>query len=225
MNLHKILLAKLKRYTHHSSDLVEKFHEKFYYSKPWAETSWMGTRILKNPADMWVYQEIIFETKPEVIIETGTFNGGSALFFASMFDILGNGEVITIDVQKMENMPEHKRITYLLGSSYSTEIVKKVESLIKDKNRIMVILDSDHSRDCVFNELNIYHKYVTPGCYLVVEDTNLNGHPVYAGHGVGPGPMEALNDYLKTHNDFEIDRTREKFLITFNPKGFLRKKM
>jgi cephalosporin hydroxylase len=221
---YKILKAKIKRYTHHSSELVEKFHEKFYYSKPWADTSWMGTRILKNPADMWVYQEIVFETKPDAIIETGTFNGGSALFFANLFDLMGNGEVITIDINKMDNMPEHKRITYLLGSSYSPEIAVKVELLVKDKKRIMVILDSDHSRDCVYKELNIYAKYVTPGCYLVAEDSNLNGHPVYAGEGVGPGPMEALEEFLPDHNEFEIDYSREKFLITFNPKGFLRRK-
>jgi cephalosporin hydroxylase len=87
--------------------------------------------------------------------------------------------------------------------------------------RVLVVLDSDHSRDHVLAELRAYAPLVTPGSYLVVEDTNVNGHPVY--EAFGPGPMEAVQDFLKERDDFEVDRSREKFLLTFNPGGWLRK--
>ena len=86
----------------------------------------------------------------------------------------------------------------------------------------MVVLDSDHSREHVLRELELYAPLVTPGCYLVVEDTNVNGHPV--SPGFGPGPMEAVGDYLRTTDDFEVDRGREKFMLTFNPSGYLRRR-
>ena len=86
---------------------------------------------------------------------------------------------------------------------------------------VLVVLDSDHSRDHVLAEPRAYAPLVTPGSYLVVEDTNINGHPVY--EAFGPGPMEAVQDFLKERDDFEADRSREKFLLTFNPRGWLRK--
>ncbi len=223
MDLFKIASGKIKRLMHRSSDITEKFHEKFYYSKCWADTKWLGVQLLKCPMDLWIYQEIIQETKPDIIVETGTYNGGSALFFANLFDLMGEGEVISIDVKRYDAVPEHKRITYLMGSSYSPEIVEKVKKLIKNKKRIMVNLDSDHTKDCVLNELKIYGELVTKDCYLLVEDSNLNGHPVYTGYGQEAGPMEAIEEYLKEHKEFEIDKSREKFLLTFNPNGYLRK--
>jgi cephalosporin hydroxylase len=87
----------------------------------------------------------------------------------------------------------------------------------------MVILDSDHSKDHVAKELELYHGFVTNGSYLVVEDSNLNGHPVYSGFGQGPGPMEALQEFLPKHPEFEIDKSKEKFLMSFNPNGYLKK--
>ena len=86
----------------------------------------------------------------------------------------------------------------------------------------MVILDSDHSRDHVLRELELYAPLVTPGCYVVVEDTNVNGHPVVPRFG--PGPMEAVQEYLATTDAFEVDRSREKLLLTFNPSGYLRRR-
>jgi cephalosporin hydroxylase len=96
-----------------------------------------------------------------------------------------------------------------------------VKSLIENKNKIMVSLDSDHSKEHVLKELEIYSKFVTKGCYLVLEDTNINGHPVYPDFG--PGPMEALNEFLDHNKEFIADKNREKFYLTFNPRGFLRK--
>lgn len=201
--------------------IVSKFHKIYYDSKVWRRTSWFGIQILKCPLDLWVYQEIIYELQPDVIIETGTANGGGALYLANLCDLIGKGEVITIDIARNENTPKHKRITYLTGSSISNEIVETVKSLIENKNRVMVILDSNHSKDHVIKELEIYSNLVTIDSYLIVEDTNINGHPVKPDFG--PGPLEAVSEFLKYNNNFCIDKTKEKFYLTFNPQGFVRR--
>lgn len=180
----------------------------------------MGVRIKKYPTDCWVYQEIIFETKPDVIIECGTKFGGSALFFASMFDLLGKGKVITIDVQKKEGLPQHPRINYIQGSSVESLTLEKVKTQINQNDRIIVILDSDHSKDHVQKEMEIYGPLVTNGCYLIVEDTNTT---VLREAKAGPGPDLAVKDFLKSHPEFVIDKKREKFLMTTDPDGYLLK--
>jgi cephalosporin hydroxylase len=223
MILIKKIQAKINRLLHRTKGTTDKFHAKYYYSKVWAETYWMSKQVFKCPLDLWVYQEMIFELKPELIIETGTFHGGSALFFANLLDTIGRGRVITVDVDRMPDVPVHERITYLEGSSLSTEIIGKVEEHAKGKNNIIVFLDSDHKCEHVLGELEIYSKFVSKGSYVVVEDTNLNGHPVYSGFGQGPGPMEAIEKFITGNKGFEIDKSKEKFLLTFNPNGFLKK--
>jgi cephalosporin hydroxylase len=203
--------------------VVDDFHRLIYDSQLWGGTwgavSWLGTPTQKLPLDLWVYQEILHEIRPNLIIESGTYRGGSALFLANICDLLEHGRVISIDIEDPGGRPEHPRITYLLGSSISQGVLDQVRAQISDHDDVMVILDSDHSRDHVLEELRAYAPMVTPGSYLIVEDTNLNGHPVYPGHG--PGPMEAVREYLREAPNFRIDRQREKFLITFNPSGYL----
>ncbi len=126
-----------------------------------------------------------------------------------------------MDIENKEDRPKHTRVTYLLGSSTSKEIVEKVQSFIRSKDEIVVILDSDHHKEHVLRELEIYSKFVTKGSYIIVEDTNINGHPVEPEFG--PGPMEAVKEFLKDNKDFVIDKSREKFLLTFNPNGYLKK--
>ncbi len=123
---------------------------------------------------------------------------------------------------RQKNKPWHKRIKYLIGSSASRKIVEEIRKLISDKHKVIVILDSDHHKEHVLNEMKIYSEFVTQGSYLIVEDTNINGHPV-AGN-FGPGPMEAVNQFLATHNNFLIDKRREKFYLTFNSHGYIIKK-
>ena len=185
------------------------------------DLSWMGFRVLKCPLDLWIYQEILVETAPDVIIETGTRFGGSAAYFASICDTLGRGRVVTIDIKQLSGLPRHPRIEYLLGSSPSESVLNQVRQRIEPGERVMVILDSDHRRDHVLDELNAYHALVSPGCYLIVEDTNVNGHPAMPDHG--PGPMEAVEAFLPNHPEFRVDLSRERFLMTLNPSGFLRR--
>lgn len=206
-------------------DIVTRFHKLYYDSAllggTHKDTFFLGIPTRKCPLDTWAYQEIIYDKKPDLIIECGTSHGGSALYMASICDLVGKGEILTIDIEDLPR-PPHKRIKYLLGSSVSGDIVEKVKQALRGKEKVMVILDSDHSKDHVLKELEIYNKFVTSGQFLIVEDTNVNGHPVYIEHG--PGPMEALDEFLKTNNDFVESGVGSKFLLTFNPRGYWIKK-
>jgi cephalosporin hydroxylase len=224
--------AKRRIFRHLASDpdavdrvaLIEAFHCLYYDSREttWGQTFWRGHRVFKCPLDLWVYQEILVETRPDLLVETGTFGGASAYYFASVFDLLGHGEVLTIDIDEQPDRPSHRRITYIHGSSLGAETVAAVRQRAHRAQRVMVVLDSDHTRDHVLKELEAFAPLVTPGCYLVVEDTNVNGHPVMPAFG--PGPLEALDRFLETTDAFEVDRSREKLLLTFNPSGFLRRR-
>lgn len=219
-----------------SKEIINKFHQQYYYSGVWAnDTKWMGIPVQKCPLDLWIYQELIFELRPDLIIETGTCYGGSALFMAHMCDLVGYGSIITIDINSTNiRTKNNERIHYLNGSSIDDVILNTVAKHAKGRsidimaNRfgnppiIMVILDSDHSKDYVLKEMECYAPFVTKGSYMIVEDSDVNGHPICSDHG--PGPAEAIIEFLKTHPEFEVDRSCEKFLMTQNPGGYLRKK-
>jgi cephalosporin hydroxylase len=209
---------------HEDRRIVERFHRLYYdrHESTWTRTTWLGTTVLMCPLDLWAYQEILVETRPDLIVETGTHLGGSAAYLAGVCDLLGNGAIVTIDVESRPGRPAHERVTYVEGPSTSDEVVERVAGLAREAERVMVILDSDHTRDHVLRELELYAPLVTPGCYLVVEDTNVNGHPVLPGFG--PGPMEAVTAFLAGTDAFEVDRGREKLLLTFNPSGYLRRR-
>jgi cephalosporin hydroxylase/ketosteroid isomerase-like protein len=196
--------------------------DSYLFGKTWTHTYWRGVPLYKCPLDLWVYQELIHELKPDLIVETGTCAGRSALFMADICEMLGTGHIITYDALEHEDgQPPHDRITYLVGSSISDEIAAQVEARVPAGGTVMVMLDSDHRRDHVLEELHIYSRFVSRGSYLIVEDSFLNGHPVRPDYG--PGPMEAIDDFLAESDRFVIDREREKFLMTFNPRGYLHK--
>lgn len=206
-------------------NIIKSFHKLYYnsavFDEKWGNTAWLGIPTYKCPLDCWVYQEIIFKQKPNIIIECGTANGGSALFLAGLCDSLNKGKIITIDIKPSRGKPRHKRIQYLVGSSTSKEIVNKVTKLVRPKDNILVILDSDHSCNHVLNELRIYSKFIHKNGYLIVEDTNVNGHPIKPNFG--PGPMEAVKEFLKENDGFIVDKSKEKFYLTFNPNGYLQR--
>jgi cephalosporin hydroxylase len=208
--------------TRSPAEITREFHQLFYGDRQtWQQTYWLGTRVLKCPLDLWIYQEIISQTKPDLIVETGTYAGGSALFMASICAQLGHGELLTIDVQPLKDRPKHPRLTYLTGSSIDPRVVRSVERRARTAARVMVVLDSDHSYQHVLAEMTAYAPFVTQDCFLIVEDTNVNGHPVLEKYG--PGPREAVETFLLRNADFAIDRQKEKFFMTFNPGGYLRR--
>lgn len=139
---------------------------------------------------------------------------------AHILDLLENGEVLTIDIDNLISRPQHPRITYVHGSSVDPELIESLLADRRDEVRL-VVLDSDHSKAHVLQELDLLAHYVSVGSYLIVEDTNINGHPTFPTFG--DGPYEALEEFLETHKEFAVDETREKFLLTFNPRGYLRR--
>jgi cephalosporin hydroxylase len=202
-------------------EIIDNFHRLYYHKgTTWQNTNWMGIQVQKTPLDLFIYQEIIYEIRPDLIIETGTLNGGSAYYMAHLCDILGNGRIISVDIEHNSQRPFHPRVMYMTGSSVDLKIIENIESRITESTTVLVILDSDHTENHVRRELNLYSKFVSKNSYLIVEDSNINGHPVYPSYG--PGPMEAIDDFLLTNSDrFIIDKSREKFMLTFNPKGYL----
>lgn len=219
----------------HSKDetLIEKkitdaFHLMYYNSShTWnaGNTKWMGIPCFQNPLDMWIFQEIIFETKPTIIIECGSALGGGSLFFAHMMDCakIDEGRVISIDTEAFTQLADHRRIVNLTGRSTSSLVLKWIKEEIGSNDKIMVVLDSDHTTENVMNEMRIYAPIVTPKCYMVVMDSNLGGNPIHIPE-IGPGPMTAVEQFMNGNEEFEIDRKREKFYFTFCPSGWLRKK-
>jgi cephalosporin hydroxylase len=205
-------------------DTIARFHDLHY--RRWmrgsdtVNLSWFGHHLWKCPLDLWIYQELIVRTRPDVIIETGTYTGGSALYLASIFDLLGKGAVMTIDIEARAGRPSHPRISYLEGSSIDPAIIRRASEFVGDA-RAMVILDSDHRESHVLEEIVAYAPLVKLGDYLIVEDTNINGHPTYPEFG--PGPMEAVASFLSRSDEFEQDERCERFMLTFNPRGYLRR--
>ena len=200
-----------------SRAIIDSFHLLLYNTHTWQRTLWRGVPVQKLPSDLLIYQELIYLTRPDYIVETGTAHGGSALFFADIMELMGHGEVITIDANFEPDCPKHPRIRYISNDSLAPNAVGAIKDIVKGK-RVLVSLDSDHSKDHVLKELEAYSPMATE--YLVVEDTNI-GHPVQLE--MDEGPMEAVMEFLKTHDEFEIDTAAHKFLVTFNPNGWLRR--
>jgi cephalosporin hydroxylase len=199
--------------------VVRRFHDLYSQTgwRTWSTTTWMGVPLIKCPFDLWVYQEILFERRPDVIVETGTYLGGSAYFLASVCDMIGCGRVITIDLEEQAGRPEHPRITYLTGSSVSPGIVSAVHESVGSDERAMVILDSNHHHKYVLREMRAYGSLVGIGDYLVVEDTSIE---LWQSEWTS-GPILGVQEFLSEDDRFEADRSREKFFMTWNPCGFL----
>lgn len=200
--------------------VIDDFHAAFYPQH--FQSFWMGMEMQKNPLDLFIYQEILYECKPDLIIECGTWRGGSALYLANLCDLLQHGMVLTVDINRWVGFPQHPRIVYMTGSSTDKSVFKQVTDFAAGFRRVMVILDSDHTKPHVLRELELYSQLVTSRQYLIVEDSNIHGHPVRTD--LPAGPYEAIESWLPKQEDFVIDKACERYLLTFNPNGYLRRK-
>lgn len=197
--------------------------------------SWLGRPIIQYPQDMIAMQEIIWKVNPDLIIETGVAHGGSLIFYASLLELMGgDGRVVGIDIdirehnrKEIENHPMYKRIDLLEGSSTDEHIVDKVKDLCRNKQRVLVSLDSNHTHEHVLAELQLYSPFVTKGSYLVVFDTVVEDMPEDffpdRPWGKGDNPKTAVWEFLKTNKRFVIDKEMEhKLMITVAPDGYLK---
>lgn len=202
--------------------LLRRFHKMVYRAgSPWMYSQWRGVPIMKTPPDLIMMAELVYRLRPGVIIETGTQTGGSALFWADLCELNQFGMVLSIDIQERPGLPQHHRIRYHVGSSVDDATLERCRLLCAESKAILVDLDSDHSKDHVLREMELYGPLVTKGSYLIVEDTNINGHPV--APEFGPGPWEAVREFLSKHPEFQQDRECERYGVTFHPGGWLRR--
>ena len=203
-------------------DFTRVYHD--LKDQTFATTTWLRVPLVKTATDILTFQQIIAETRPDLIVETGVYVGGSALLFASVQEMLGiDGRVIAVDIDLSmvnDRVREHPRIELIEGSSTDPAVVERIREAARGR-RVMVDLDADHRAHHVLEELHLYSPLVTPGCYLVVEDGFLGGRPVRPE--AAPGPSEALDAWLAEDPPFQPDRWRERFLITQNPRGYLRR--
>lgn len=193
----------------------------YFREQAYERTHWMGVPAAKCPMDMWMYQELIHALKTDLLIETGTLFGGSALFFAHLFDVIGHGKVLSIDIEDRKGLPTHPRIEYIKGSSVDEGVLKEVELQSNKAKSVTVILDSDHTADYKLKELESYSKFVSKGNYIIAEDSCFDYYPAWPEYG--PGPTHAIQAFTKTHNNFKVDRKPELHMITFAPMAFLKR--
>lgn len=196
--------------------------------------SWMGRPIIQYPQDMIAMQELIWEVKPELIIETGIAHGGSLVFYACILELIGKGQVVGIDIDIREHNreaiylhPMSKRITMVEGDSVSQEVIDRLKTMASILSPVMVLLDSNHTHAHVFKELNLYSQFVTKNSYLVVFDTIIEDMPpgMYdRGWDVGNNPKTAMQEFFKINSDFEVDRGIDnKLQISVAPGAYLKR--
>ena len=215
-------------------DLAQDFYNQSAKHKYTYHFSWMGRPIIQLPQDMLAMQEIIWRIKPDLVIECGIAHGGSMLYYASLLELQGHGEVLGIDLdirphnrEAIESHPMFKRVSMIQGSSIDPAVVEQVRALAEGK-RVIVVLDSNHTHEHVLAELRAYAPLVSQGSYCVVMDTVVEDMPADAfpdrPWGVGDNPKTAVWAYLKETSDFEIDQQmQDKLLITVARDGYLRR--
>lgn len=198
--------------------------------------SWMGRPIIQYPQDMIAMQEIIWQVKPDLVIETGIAHGGSLIYYASLLELIGRGEVLGIDIdirehnrKEIEKHPMFNRIKMIQGSSTNHEVIHKVKKYAAGKRSILVCLDSNHTHDHVLKELELYSPFVSLHSYIVVFDTIVEDLPEgYFAHkrpwGISNNPKTAVDEFLKMNDNFEIDTSIDnKLLISVAPGGYLKR--
>jgi cephalosporin hydroxylase len=203
--------------------------------------SWLGRPVIQYPQDLIAMQELIWSIQPELIIETGIAHGGSLIFSASMLELNAacggpqEAQVLGVDIDirphnraAIEAHPMSKRIAMIQGSSIAPEIIAQVKVIARDKDRVLVFLDSNHTHDHVLAELDAYAPLTSVGSYCVVFDTIIEDLPVemFPDRPWGPGdnPKTAVGEYLKKHPEFEVDKQMDnKLLISVAPDGYLKR--
>ena len=195
--------------------------------------TWLGIPIIQLPEDILMVQELIWKIRPDVIIESGVAHGGALILYASILELLGRGRVIGVDIEirkynrlAIEAHPMARRIQLIEGSSTDPATVAAVQRLVAPGQKTMVMLDSNHTRAHVSDELELYAPMVTPGSYLVVFDEVMpmvadapNGKPEWDQDN----PLEAVRAFLAKHPEFAVDRAYERLATTYCRNGFLRR--
>jgi cephalosporin hydroxylase len=202
-------------------ELRTEFVDAVWRSAPWRRASWLGHPIRSAPGDLLAYQEILSGVEPAWVIETGTGDGGRTLFLASVCELLGRGQVLSIDESLPDDLPSHPRIRYMKAHAHSRPAVARIREVVRDAGPIVVVLGSCTDAFKTSAQFERLEPFVARGSYVVVTDTIVNGRPVWPGFG--PGPAEAVKRILSAHGDFVSDPQMEKYSSSFNPGGYLKR--
>jgi cephalosporin hydroxylase len=210
------------RYAMTLADWLIYHQEKIHFKK----MRWFGVKTLKNPLDCWIYQEIVWDVRPDVVVELGSLAGGSTLFFCHLLDLLGRGSVVSVDIDRSRYEAAHPRLRDITGDCADPAVVSQVRALCEGQ-KTLVIHDADHTRDAVLRDLRNYADFVSVGSYFIVEDgiVDLFGGPSSKRMRWDnqPGPLAAVRKFLEQDRRFAVDPECERYLITSNPCGFLRR--
>jgi cephalosporin hydroxylase len=232
-SLRKYVLTKNNKNTKELEKIGKQWTKVAHENKLSYEIDWLGMPVIQTPEDLILMQELIFKLKPDVIVETGIAHGGSLIYYASLLELLGKGKVIGIDIdikehnrKVIESHPLFERIEMIQGSSTSPEIVDETKKRISENSKVLVCLDSDHTKNHVLKELELYNELVSTGSYIVVFDTNTSELAELGTCDrkyIDNGPMEAVEEFLQNNDNFEIDKSYNKLYISYSQNGYLRR--
>lgn len=197
------------------------------------EIDWLGVPVIQTPEDLILMQELIFKVQPDFIVESGIAHGGSLIYYASLMELLNKGKVIGIDIEIREHNrnvieahPMFKRIEMFEGDSVSEETIREVRKIIPKNSNVIVCLDSNHTKQHVLKELQLYQQFVRLGGYIVVFDTNTSKLAELGASDkmyINNSPKEAIDEFLKISDDFEIDKNYNRLYISYSPDGYLKR--
>jgi cephalosporin hydroxylase len=201
-------------------ELQEEFTEAYWRSFRWRQTRWLGHSVERSPADLLAYQELIVSAQPDWVIETPGDGGGRAMFLASVCELLGRGQVLSIDERAPEHRPEHPQLSYLEGNPLDQRTIDMVRKKVGEPANALVVFGLA-PRDWLKTAFDLYSQFVPVGSGVIFEDTIMNGRPVWPA--MGPGPAEAVALVLDDYTNFERDPRMAQLAPTFNPGGYLRR--
>ena len=217
-----------------TAELARQWTKTMWNSSLWKQVNWLGVPVLQWPTDLILMQELLATIRPNCIVETGLYLGGTSVFYSSILHLLGvPGRVISIDIaihplarKNIEASAYRDRITLIEGDSKSDAVHSELRRKLGDEKNVLVCLDSDHTYAHTLGELRAFSQYVPVGGYMVLFDTicreladTPNGDPAWTHDS----PMTALEEFLAENRNFQTDPTWGKFLVTFAPRGFLRR--
>lgn len=232
-SLRKYVLTKKDKNTNELEEVGLQWTRVSLENRLSYEIDWLGVPVIQTPEDLILMQELIFKVQPDVIIETGIAHGGSLIYYASLMELLDRGKVLGVDIEIREHNrkvieahPLYKRIEMIERDSVSDETIVEVRRRVPADSNVIVCLDSDHTKPHVFKELQLYQQFVKPGGYIVVFDTNTSKLAKLGACDqkyINNGPKEAVEEFLKINNDFQIDTYYNKLFISYSPDGYLRR--